>query len=81
MGGKPDGVAEVGAADVDGVDEDGADVERACALAIVASARWMDCCKMAVFDCRVAWRAFRAVTSPCSVASAACRERDWEMRD
>lgn len=65
MGGKPDGVSgEAGAAEVDGVDEDGADVERAWALAIVASARWIDCCRMAVLDCRVVWRAFRAVTSP-----------------
>lgn len=82
MGGRPAGVSEEGGAvEVDGVDEDGVDVERAFASAIVASARWMDCWRMVVFDWRVPWRVFRVLISFWSVAMAACRECDWEMRD
>ena len=34
-----------------------------------------------MLDWRVAWREFRVVTSPCSVAIVACKERVWETRD
>lgn len=70
------GVAEVeGALDVE------MDVERACASAMVASARWMDCCRTVVLDWRVVWRVLSVESSPCSVAMAACRDRDCETRD